>query len=203
MPSDIQDTVHKILKFLYDREKTFKDHIYVEAKDVKDGTGLTETEVNDAVELLHESGLVERLQTLGTAPYNFNSVLITARGKYEYERRKSIEGALISSGAKIPETGPGAALSEIEYPSLVALLQFLSRSAKPPIPEGSPYGFKEEDWEYVSKRKAQKNTLQIVLGCKFQSSHYNTDELKKKRQGDVRASCQSLQWRKSRSGNQS
>jgi hypothetical protein len=178
MPSDIQDNAYKILKFLYNRQKELNDEVYIDAKDVKNGTDLTVPEVNDAVELLHESGLVERLQVLGTAPYGFHSVLITARGKYEVERRKSIERALMSSGTKLPETGSGVTMSVIEQPSVVALLQSLFRSVKPPVPEGSPYGFKEEDWENVARKKAQKNVLEVVLGYKFQSSHYKTDELK-------------------------
>jgi hypothetical protein len=171
MSSEIQDNTYKILKFLYNKQKEIKDDIYIAAEDVRNGTGLTVTEVNDAVELLHESGLVERLQTLGTAPYNFNSVLITARGKYEAERRRSIETAMVKAG-----------VSSEKYPSSVnEWLEFVSqaRSVRPPVPVGSPYGFKEEDWEYVSRKKAQKNVLRVVLGCKFQSSHYKTDELKK------------------------
>ena len=174
MPSDIQDNAYKILKFLYERQKEVRDDVYVDAEHVKKGTGLTVMQVNDAVELLHESKLVERLQTMGTAPYRFSSVLITARGKYEVERRRSIEGALTTAGAEISQTS-----AEVTPSSVADWLHLVSRSVKPPVPVGSPYGFKKEDWEYVSGKKAQRNVLRVVLGCKFKSSHYDTGELKK------------------------
>lgn len=176
MSSDIQDNAYRILKFLYERQKELGDDVYVGAEDVKNGTGLTVVQVNDAVDLLHESKLVERLQTMGTAPYRFNSVLITARGKYEVERRRSIERALISHGGDIL---PAQTSAEMTPSSVAEWLQLVSRSLKPPVPVGSPYGFKAEDWEYVSGKKAQKYVLHVVLGCKFESSHYDTGELKK------------------------
>ena len=118
MTSDIQDNAYKILKFLYERQKELEDEIYVDAEDVKNGTGLTAVQTNDAIELLHESGLVERLQTLGTAPYNFKSVLITARGKYEVERRRSIEIAL-ARGESLHLNSAGIISAGMEYPSVV------------------------------------------------------------------------------------
>lgn len=145
MPPDIQENLFKILDFLYRRQKEVKDEIYVSGEEIRKATGLSESQINDAVELLHESGLVEWYQTLGTAPYMFNLVLITARGKYEVEKRR---------------------------------VQARDQIVRPSTPVGSPYGFTEVDWQVVSARKAQRQVLHVVLGCKFVSSFYDTDKLK-------------------------
>ena len=171
MPSDTLDNAHRILGLLYAKQKELKNEVFVSAEDVMRATGLSEIQINDAAELLHESGLVEWYKTLATLPFIFNSVLITARGKYEFERRKSMEKALLTFEGTIPSTRDSR--------SLVSQTELLSRSVRPPIPVGSPFGFKDTDWEVVARRKAERGVLYVVLGCKFESSHYNTDELGK------------------------
>lgn len=171
MPSDTLDNARRILGLLYAKQKELKDEVFVSAEDVMRATGLSEIQINGAVELLHESGLVEWYQTLATLPFKFNSVLITARGKYEFERRKSMEKALLTFEGTIPST--------TDHRSLASKTELLSRSVRPPVPVGSPYGFKDTDWEIVARRKAEREVLYVVLGCKFESSHYTTDELEK------------------------
>jgi hypothetical protein len=129
-------------------------------------------QINDAVELLHNSGLVEWLTALGTAPYDFALVRISALGKYEVQRRKSLEEA-------IAVTLPDIARSQDRMVDQQAQYLVDTRIIKPPVPIGSPYGFTAPDWELVSTRKANKNVLYVVLGCKFKSSHYNTKKLRK------------------------
>ena len=44
-------------------------------------------------------------------------------------------------------------------------------------PVGSPYGFTEEDWQIVARRKQDADTLYVVVGMQFQSEHYDPAEL--------------------------
>jgi len=46
-------------------------------------TSLSPEDINDAVTILSESGNVEWIRTLGTAPYAFRDVKLTARGRYD------------------------------------------------------------------------------------------------------------------------
>lgn len=49
-------------------------------------TGISANRVNDAVEVLDGRGLVETRRYMGTAPYDFGGVELTARGRAEAER---------------------------------------------------------------------------------------------------------------------
>ena len=60
---------------------------YVDRNDVASRSGLTAERVNDAVALLVDLGWAEWEQTFGTAPFDFNCVVITARGRYERQRQ--------------------------------------------------------------------------------------------------------------------
>lgn len=48
---------------------------------------------------------------------------------------------------------------------------------KPYNPIGSPYGFTYDDWEFVSLRKKNRNTLNVVFGLQYESQYYNTGDL--------------------------
>lgn len=115
-------------------------------------TKLSPAQLNDAIELLEESGLIEVMRSLGTYPYTFYQITITPRGKYEVERKQT-------------EISPSA-----ERPVESSLL--------PPAPIGSPFGFTDEDWEVVAERKAKVNEISVVFGYQFESKHYDTDLLK-------------------------
>ncbi len=113
-------------------------------------TGLNPNELNDAVELLVKYGYLEWLRTMGTAPYHFRDVALTAEGRYEYERTSS----------KSVQTDRQ---EEMRYP---------------PVPIGSPYGFTDQDWEMVVETKSDTSKVNIIFGCAFQSPNYDTDKLK-------------------------
>src|SRR5687767_14041589 len=66
---------------------------YVDRNDVATRSGLPPERVNDAVALLVDSGWAEWEQTFGTAPFDFNCVTITARGRYERQRQVALTGA--------------------------------------------------------------------------------------------------------------
>ena len=119
--------------------------------ELAEATGFSPDEINDAVTILVEYGLVEWLQTSGTGPYDFYVVWITARGRYEYERDT------IQPGDEVTEE----------------VVQII----KPPSPVGSPFGFTDYDWEIVAERKTKSERLFVVLGYQFISEFYNTEQL--------------------------
>ena len=173
MATPTQENMFKVLNSLLKKQKELDDEIYVTGKDIAEATGLSPIQINDSVDLLHDQGLVDWLQSLGTAPFKFNCVKINARGKYELERRQSLDSAIQTSDTtkKTPEDA-------ITKDQLIEFLASISEKAKPPIPIGSPYGFTDQDWETVASRKAKKQILFVVLGCKFKSEHYDMDNLK-------------------------
>lgn len=165
MQTEIEKNQDVILQYLYQRDVESEGEAFARGDDLCKATNLKPVQINDAIELLHDSGLVERLTTMGTTPYNFYLVKITARGKYEVERRKALKEAV----------------SATQPDSLDLLERYLAvdQTIKPRIPVGSPYGFTYLNWEVVSSRQADKKVLYVVLGCKFKSSHYDTKELRK------------------------
>jgi hypothetical protein len=169
MTTEIEKNQDSILTFLNNVAIERGETGYISAKDISEETGLSPLKINQAVELLHSSGQVEWLQAMGSAPYSFLAVKITARGAYMFQRKQAAE-----KSAKVLAQKEGTA----ESSSLYELLSFLTRR-KPPIPEGSPYGFTDQDWEAVSARKADKNVLCVVFGCKFDSKFCNYEELVK------------------------
>jgi hypothetical protein len=46
-----------------------------------------------------------------------------------------------------------------------------------PIPVGSPYGFTEEDWEYVESERERTDQLKVVVGFQFNSKHFERPKL--------------------------
>jgi hypothetical protein len=155
VPLGMQKTIEKnmilILQVLGQQERSEHGEAWMSGQMLGEATKLEPAEINDAVDLLAARDLVERLQTLDTAPYDFATVTITARGRYELERMVSQEQA---RGA------------EAQTLSLL-----------PPTPVGSPFGFTDQDWETVVERKSRRGELRVVLGRQFESSHYDRDAL--------------------------
>src|SRR5437773_1233465 len=129
----------------------------VEPQVLVDSISISPDDLNDAVTILEENGLVEWVRWLGTHPFAFGSVNSTPRGKYEYERLRTAREAQVASSALAPETtlSPGVI-------------------RRPPTPIGSPYGFHEEDWEIVADRHANQGTLYVVLGHQWSSPHFDS-----------------------------
>ena len=135
---------------------------YVDREEVAQRTDLPPDRINDAASFLVDSGYAEWIQTFGTAPYDFNAVTITSRGRYEHQRI-----------AAAPEKQPRKADSM--WHRAADLLESESSTAgpepslPPPAPIGSPYGFTDEDWETVSERRGHSSRLYAVLGHQFHS----------------------------------
>jgi len=79
---------------------------------------------------------VELYRYLGTAPFVFGEVILLPRGKYEYERMTEKKAVPQTTEAKI---------------------------FRPPAPVGSPYGFNDEDWEFVAKVKGTPEQLHRIF----------------------------------------
>lgn len=86
----------KILEYLYSRDSEIYG-IQIKGNIISAATNLTAEQVNDAVELLENSGLVESFEAYGTMPYKFHAVRITASGKDEVQKRRSLKEATRTS----------------------------------------------------------------------------------------------------------
>lgn len=122
------------------------------AQELADATKLSPAEINDGVALLVEDGLAGWERHLGTAPFSFARVFITPRGRNEFEQAKQAAGSEIAPILSI---------------------------ARPLTPVGSPFGFRDEDWEISVERRARVDQLFVVLGYQVASDHYATDELRR------------------------
>lgn len=150
MSDNIEKNSSTILSFLVSVPRGEGSTSSSTGAEIEDSTGLSANEINDAVTILYESGFVDWLQTFGTAPYDFNQVEVTARGRYEAER-----------------------LSVVDLEGIEDVLLF----PRPPSPVGSPFGFTDLDWETVADRKARKGVVQVVMGHQFESGYYDTEDL--------------------------
>lgn len=76
---------------------------------IQELTELTPQEINEAVEILEEGGLVKTDKVIGTYPFTFYLAQITARGKYEYFRQsqrqqlsQNTDVKDVSEGKRVP-----------------------------------------------------------------------------------------------------
>ena len=87
MATKIQDNMKTILEMLAAKPRDVGGYAWIGGKEVQEATKLIPAEINDAVNLLAEQGMVEAYRSLGTAPFDFYMVSITPRGRYEHETR--------------------------------------------------------------------------------------------------------------------
>src|SRR3972149_2453207 len=147
----IEENMSKVLEALVNVPQKEGGYQYVSGEELSKLTGLSPNDLNDAVTILVTSGYLEWQRTLGTAPYDFRYVILTALGKYEYEKA-------IKTPSRKDET-----------------IKF----TQPRTPVGSPYGFTAQDWEAVTEARENTSTLLVVFGHAFESKKYNTENLKK------------------------
>ena len=153
----IEINAELILGFLAEQVRDEIGRAYVAGEKIAEGTGLSPDDINDAITILIDSGLADWIQVMGTAPYIFGEVGIMPRGRYEYEGMKDAKA--------VAQPNKGAILHSVH-------------AFHPPSPVGSPYGFQDEDWEYVAQQKSQSSELNVVFGYQFKSEYYDTDTLK-------------------------
>jgi len=144
----IEENAGRILVTLVEKKMEYAD-----GKTIESITGISVEDLNDAIFYLEELGAVDVQKFLGTHPYDFGIVMVNARGRYLYHEMQEKEKEVKESEGKklLPE--------------------------RPINPVGSPYGFTDEDWEFVSLRKRDKRTLYVVFGLKYESEYYKTDLL--------------------------
>lgn len=144
----IEENATKILMALV--EKGIEE---AEGEQIKQIVGLNPEDINDAVAYLEDLGALDVLKWFGTAPYKFGVVMVNSRGKYlYYEMKKKIsEAGKREGGELLPQ--------------------------RPINPVGSPYGFTDADWKYVSSMREDRSTLNVVFGLQFESNYYCTDQL--------------------------
>jgi hypothetical protein len=151
MSNPIENNATKILVYLF--EKNPEQNLQFDGNDLTNDLGLSTIEINDAIDYLDDRGLLERQNFLGTSPFNFGSIYLNSRGNYIYHELKST-----------PKT------NEEDINS--------NTVSRQPLAAGSPYGFTDQDWEYVQTEISRKNVLKVVLGFQFNSIHYNSEQLK-------------------------
>lgn len=144
----VEENAVKILTTLI--EKNVKQ---AQGKQIEQIIGLSPEDINDAVDYLVVLGSVEVIRGLGTEPYTFGAIMVNSRGKFLYHEMKK-------------------RTDEVEKEKEKKLLP-----ERPVNPVGSPYGFTDDDWEYVSLRREDRSTLNVVFGLQYESEYYNTDQL--------------------------
>lgn len=144
----VEENAVKILTTLI--EKNVKQ---AQGKQIEQIIGVSPEDINAAVDYLVVLGSVEVIRGLGTEPYTFGAIMVNSRGKFLYHEMKK-------------------RTDEVEKEKEKKLLP-----ERPVNPVGSPYGFTDDDWEYVSLRREDRSTLNVVFGLQYESEYYNTDQL--------------------------
>lgn len=149
-------------------------------KSINELTGFEANDINDAVDYLESIGAIKVLKALRTDPYNFSRIKVTARGKYLfYEIRDELKTS------KTKEEKKKDISEKLRNDETLLLPE------RPKNPVGSPYGFQEKDWKFVSSRKKDDKNLYVVLGLKYKSEHYNTTKLIKNLETHFKTSLKS------------
>ena len=155
--SVIEENANKILSVLAKLPRRESGHAEVNGINLANTLQLKPEDVNDAVSILVSAGFAEWIRVRGARPYDFMSVWISPRGRYEYERA-------LEKAASTEKTASVNNVSGVAF--------------KPPAPVGSPYGFTDQDWEFVAGRKSKSDTLFVVLGHQFKSDYYELEKLR-------------------------
>jgi len=101
-PYRIEENVVKVLAFLVDSR--LPD---VDGDAISKSTGLTPENINDAIDYLESLGAVDLYRGMGTTPYKFSSVSVTAQGKYLYHQESKIAQPKETTGYREPEPVSG------------------------------------------------------------------------------------------------
>lgn len=80
----LQNNMDRLLRWLYEKDKEDSE-IWLQGPEIQDNLQLRIPEINDALDLLYDNGLIDRMSWMGTAPYNFGQIRINPQGKYEVE----------------------------------------------------------------------------------------------------------------------
>jgi hypothetical protein len=162
MSKPLQELATDVLMLLAKMRSATNTRGEVDGATLAEITSLLPDDLNDAISLLQRSGYVEWRQYLGTSPFVFGHVWITPVGRYEAERVSSILAEPLNTA---PSPSSKAAVRE-------------GGISLPPAPIGSPYGFNDEDWEFIAEQKDRASQLSVVMGYQFDSAHYDSASLR-------------------------
>jgi hypothetical protein len=174
--TEIEQNAQRVLELLVDTrdraEALSVDQVteWLTGSEVAEACELPPSHVNDAVSLLELNSYAEVIKTFGTAPFDFNQVRSTPLGKREVQRAR-LAPKLEGDRREAPE----------DASPMVAPL------ARYPTPVGSPYGFTEEDWEYVESERAKRGVLKVVVRLQFDSRHFDRQRLMRMLRRDFQA----------------
>jgi len=87
----LEENMWQVLGSLADMPQDESGESWVSGNEIKVATNLSSSEINNAIKLLLDQGLVEWRERYGTAPFDFALVTITPRGRVEIEQRKERE----------------------------------------------------------------------------------------------------------------
>lgn len=160
MPKTLHEIATSVLLLLAKMRSETNSRGEVDGSTLAQITKLSPTDLNDAITLLQRSGFVEWRQYIGTAPYEFGHAWITPVGRYEAERTSAVVEEPLNLKSNAPDAPPK------------------SQIVLPPTPIGSPFGFKDEDWEFIAQQKNRAEQMSVVLGYQFDSTHYASSRLR-------------------------
>ncbi len=86
------------------------------------------------------------------------NIWLTPYGQYQYKLLMAMPGSPDDSQSQYP--------GDFRIPRL-------------PAPIGSPYGFTDQDWEYIYTTRQKQDSLRVVFGYQFKSVNYDSDRLVK------------------------
>jgi hypothetical protein len=142
---------------------------YIEGKELDKLMDIGPPRLSDAVGLLEQNGYADVIKTFGTAPYDFNAVQLTSRGRFEAERL--MEGAKAAGEESPPDHQPTGTTPTSESGPAATV----TRVAQP---VGSPFGFTPADWEGVSLDHEDATRLIVVFGHQWASTHFDAGLLR-------------------------
>jgi hypothetical protein len=129
----------------------------LEAEQLAERLAIPPSRLNDAAAFLEREAFAEVTRTLGTAPFDFRWIAATPFGRFEYQK---IQLASRDAERDVTGHGPAAALRVS------------------PVPVGSPFGFTDLDWEFVSAERARLDKLKVVVGYQFKSEWFDWERLR-------------------------
>ncbi len=149
---------------------------FCDAEEIEKGTGLSADEINVAVSRLEEKRFIEVISTLGTHPFDFQSVQLTSLGRVEGKRIvDDSEKEVRNKDEKENSEKAKQAIEDFNRRNMRSPEQALQA---PPVPIGSPYGFSDHDWQYVRDRRTNQSRLVVVFGHQWESQHFDTDSIR-------------------------
>lgn len=167
--ADQKEKMQQLLLKLLEYEDQHGRGQYVEGPTIEELTKLNSGDINDAVEMLSQNGMLDVQHLMGTDPFEFGLVMLTARGRAAAKDLLNQIAAQKTAKAK----------------NIIS--EFNKKNSKPQqatnptldlFPTGSPFGFTPDDWVQVRVDKDNIDRLIVVFGHQWKSPFFDTDKLR-------------------------